>query len=55
MKFQCTKECDIWILYAKVVKGQNLFGRGSEIVSSTNVHIGFEDVRKVLMVVLGKA
>jgi len=30
-RFQCTKEDNIWIPYAKVMKGQNFWGRGSKI------------------------
>jgi len=36
-----TKECDIWIMYAKVRKSQIYFNRGYEIVSSPYIHIGF--------------
>lgn len=53
-KFQLTKESNIQILYAKVTKGQNCFGRCSKIVSSTYVHIDFEDVHRVTMAVLGQ-
>jgi len=34
-RFQHTKECGIWIWYAKVMKGGSFLGRYFEIVSST--------------------
>jgi len=43
--FQRTKEHDIWIAITKVMKDQSFFGRGSKVVSSTYMHIGFEDVQ----------
>jgi len=47
--FQRTKERDIWILFAKVVKGQSFFGRGFKIVSSTEVDIDFGDFCKMMI------
>jgi len=34
-RFQHTKERQIWILYAKVMKGESFFDRCSKIISST--------------------
>jgi len=44
-----------YILYATIRKGQDFsFDRCSKIVSSTYIHIGFGDVCRVMMAVLGR-
>lgn len=39
IEFQSTKDCIIYILYAKVIKDQSLIGRSFKIVSLTKVNI----------------
>jgi len=44
-----TKECNIWIPYAKVMNSRIkvFFGRSFEIISSTYIPIGFGDAQYI--------
>jgi len=47
---QMPKKTQHLIQYAKVMKDQSFFGRGSKVISSIYIHIDFENVCRMMMV-----